>query len=86
MAVNKMAVVGCGTMGSGIIQVAAHTGIEVVGIETSEANAERAYERINAGLEGAVVNTAGLKGLKVTIASATAIVDGLHRGRTKLGG
>ena len=39
-----------------------------------------------AGLEGAVVNTAGLKGLKVTIASATAIVDGLNRGRTKLGG
>jgi len=52
MTVNKMAVVGCGTMGSGIIQVAAQTGIEVVGIETSEANAERAYERINAGLEG----------------------------------
>ena len=52
MAVNKMAVVGCGTMGSGIIQVAAQTGIEVVGIETSEANAERAYERINAGLDG----------------------------------
>jgi 3-hydroxybutyryl-CoA dehydrogenase len=47
-----MAVVGCGTMGSGIIQVAAQTGIEVVGIETSEANAERAYERINAGLDG----------------------------------
>ena len=52
MAVKKMAVVGCGTMGSGIIQVAAQTGIEVVGIETSEANAERAYERINAGLDG----------------------------------
>lgn len=52
MTVNKMAVVGCGTMGSGIIQVAAQTGIEVVGIETSEANAERAYERINAGLDG----------------------------------
>jgi preprotein translocase subunit SecG len=43
-------------------------------------------QRINAGLEGAVVNTAGLKGLKVTIASATAIVAGLNRGRTKLGG
>jgi hypothetical protein len=43
-------------------------------------------QRINSGLEGAVVNTAGLKGLKVTIASATAIVAGLNRGRTKLGG
>jgi len=46
-----MAVVGCGTMGSGIIQVAAQTGIEVVGIETSDAAAERALNRINAGLD-----------------------------------
>jgi 3-hydroxybutyryl-CoA dehydrogenase len=51
VAVNKMAVVGCGTMGSGIIQVAAQTGIEVVGIETNEAAAERALNRINAGLD-----------------------------------
>jgi len=51
VAVNKMAVVGCGTMGSGIIQVAAQTGIEVVGIETSDAAAERALNRINAGLD-----------------------------------
>ena len=43
-------------------------------------------QRINSGLEGAVVNTAGLKGLNVTIASATAIVAGLNRGRKKLGG
>jgi preprotein translocase subunit SecG len=43
-------------------------------------------QRINAGLEGAVVNTAGLKGLNTTIAYATAIVAGLNRGRKKLGG
>lgn len=43
-------------------------------------------KRINSGLEGAVVNTAGLNGLNVTIASATAITAGLNRGRTKLGG
>lgn len=42
--------------------------------------------RINAGLEGAVVNTAALKDLKTTIAYATAIVAGLNRGRKKLGG
>jgi len=41
---------------------------------------------INGGLMGAVRNTAALKELKVTIASATAIVDGLRRGRKKLGG
>lgn len=43
-------------------------------------------KRINTGLEGAVINTAGLKGLNVTIASANAIVAGLNRGRKKLGG
>jgi hypothetical protein len=43
-------------------------------------------QRINAGLEGAVVNTAGLKGLNTTISYATAIVAGLNRGRKKLGG
>ncbi|MEJ6577679.1 MAG: hypothetical protein QNK54_02860 [Candidatus Planktophila sp.] len=43
-------------------------------------------QRINAGLEGAVVNTAGLKGLNTTISYATEIVAGLNRGRKKLGG
>ena len=42
--------------------------------------------RINSGLEQAVVNTSGLKGLNTTIAYATAIVAGLNRGRKKLGG
>jgi hypothetical protein len=41
---------------------------------------------INNGLTGAVRNTAALKELKITIASATTIVDGLRRGRKKLGG
>lgn len=52
MAVNKMAVVGCGIMGCGIIQVAVQSGIEAVGVETSEAGAQRARDRINAGLDG----------------------------------
>ena len=43
-------------------------------------------QRINAGLEGAVINTGGLKGLNTTISYATAIVAGLNRGRKKLGG
>lgn len=42
--------------------------------------------RINAGLEQAVVNTAGLKELNTTIAYATAVVAGLNRGRKRLGG
>lgn len=41
---------------------------------------------ILSGLQQAEVNTAGLKGLNETIASALAIIDGLKRGRARLGG
>lgn len=41
---------------------------------------------INASLEQSVKNTAGLSGLQTTIDSASAITDGLARGRAKLGG
>jgi hypothetical protein len=41
---------------------------------------------INDALGEAVVNTAGLAGLNTTIDSAGAIVSGLERGRTRLGG
>jgi preprotein translocase subunit SecG len=43
-------------------------------------------QRVNGGLEQAVVNTAPLQELNTTIASATAIVAGLNRGRKRLGG
>lgn len=43
-------------------------------------------KRINRGLQAAETNTAGLKKLRTTIESATNIVAGLNRGRTKLGG
>lgn len=41
---------------------------------------------ILSGLEQAERNTAGLAGLNETIASALAVIDGLKRGRTRLGG
>lgn len=41
---------------------------------------------IDAGLQKAVVNTAALAHLNTTIESADAIVDGLRRGRQRLGG
>ena len=41
---------------------------------------------IDAGLQRAVVSTAALSHLNVTIESAEAIVDGLRRGRQRLGG
>ena len=43
-------------------------------------------ETVNAGLESAVTNTAGLAGLSTTIDSAERIVAGLKRGRKRLGG
>ncbi|MGI9608094.1 MAG: hypothetical protein ACR2P0_18330 [Acidimicrobiales bacterium] len=41
---------------------------------------------INTSLEQSVKNTAALSGLQTTIDSASAITDGLARGRAKLGG
>ena len=43
-------------------------------------------EAVNDGLLKAVDNTAGLAGLNTTIDSAEKIVDGLKRGRKRLGG
>jgi 3-hydroxybutyryl-CoA dehydrogenase len=51
MPIKKIAVVGCGTMGGGIIQLAAQNGFEVVGIEPQEEGLARADERIRAGLQ-----------------------------------
>ena len=45
-----------------------------------------AAPQINDELSAAVRNTAALSGLNTTIEHATVIIDGLHRGRTKLGG
>ncbi len=51
MQIERLAVVGCGTMGTGIIQVAAQTGLEVVGVEATAEGVRRAQDRIEAGLE-----------------------------------
>ena len=42
--------------------------------------------KINAGLTGAVRNTAPLGALRMTIEHATIIIGGLQRGRARLGG
>ncbi len=41
---------------------------------------------VNAGLQGAVENTAALAQLATTVESAEIIVEGLRRGRKRLGG
>lgn len=43
-------------------------------------------EAIDTGLQQAVVHTAALSHLEATIESAEAIVEGLQRGRKRLGG
>ncbi|MCD0452959.1 3-hydroxyacyl-CoA dehydrogenase family protein [Actinocorallia sp. API 0066] len=53
MNISKIAVVGCGTMGGGIVQLAAQHGLDVVGVEASEAGVAAARARIDAGLDDA---------------------------------
>jgi 3-hydroxybutyryl-CoA dehydrogenase len=47
--IQKVAVVGCGTMGTGIIQVSAQTGLSVVGVEQDKTRLGVARERIESG-------------------------------------
>src|SRR5690606_22748622 len=47
--IKSIGVIGVGTMGAGIMQVAATTGLEVVGIERNEADVEAARRRLEAG-------------------------------------
>lgn len=55
MQIKRVAVVGCGTMGGGIIQIAAQSGFPTVGVVRSEQAAHTARARIEAGLEGSFV-------------------------------
>jgi 3-hydroxybutyryl-CoA dehydrogenase len=49
--VKRIAVVGLGTMGSGIAQVAVQSGFEVVGVERDAESAEAAAGRVSSGLD-----------------------------------
>ncbi|MCC5575240.1 3-hydroxyacyl-CoA dehydrogenase family protein [Microtetraspora sp. AC03309] len=51
MTIKKIAVVGCGTMGAGIVQLAAQNGLEAIGVEASESGIDAAHRRVDAGLE-----------------------------------
>jgi len=50
---NKVGVVGLGTMGAGIAEVLARSGIEVVGVEVDEAGVERARHHLQTSTERA---------------------------------
>ena len=52
--ISKVGVVGLGTMGSGITEVLARSGMDVVGVEISPAAADRARARIETSMGRAV--------------------------------
>ena len=57
MEIKKVGVVGCGLMGSGIVQVAAQAGFETVVIEANEDLLQRGIGRIKQTLDGLVEKT-----------------------------
>ncbi len=54
MQVNRMCVIGAGTMGTGIAQVAAQAGIQVHLIDTSEEAVSRSQERLDGSLRAGI--------------------------------
>src|SRR3569832_1598217 len=54
MAVEKIAVIGCGQMGLGIAESAASQGVSVVAVKLTEGDLEAPRRRIQKGLDGRV--------------------------------
>jgi 3-hydroxybutyryl-CoA dehydrogenase len=54
MAINKVGVIGCGLMGSGIVQVTAQAGFDTVVIEANDELLKRGLGRIRQALDGLV--------------------------------
>ncbi len=63
------AVIGLGTMGSGVAELLARNGITVIGIEKDEASAQRARQRITHSVDRAVLK------LKLTDVEAAGLLD-----------
>jgi 3-hydroxybutyryl-CoA dehydrogenase len=54
MAIKNVGVIGCGLMGSGIVQVAAQSGFRVLFVEASDELVRRALDRLRQTLDGLV--------------------------------
>ena len=54
MAIKNVGVIGCGLMGSGIVQVAAQSGFQVLFVEANDALVKRGLERLRQTLDGLV--------------------------------
>jgi 3-hydroxybutyryl-CoA dehydrogenase len=76
--IESVAVIGAGTMGHGIAQVAALAGLRVALVDTSLALAERGLDRIRENLEGAIARG------KLAVAARTATLEriSLHESAT----
>src|SRR5689334_8563915 len=61
MGFSKVGVVGLGTMGAGIAEVLARSGLEVVGVEVDEAGLERAKGHLAASTARAVAGEKATK-------------------------
>lgn len=70
--VNTIAIVGAGTMGSGIAQVAAQAGFEVILYDIKQEVLDKANVRIGANLDGAI------KRQKITEGEKTATLQRIH--------
>jgi len=54
MAIKNVGVIGCGLMGSGIVQVAAQAGFSVLFVEANDELVKRGLDRLRQTLEGLV--------------------------------
>jgi 3-hydroxybutyryl-CoA dehydrogenase len=52
MAITNVAVIGCGLMGSGIVQVSAQAGFDVLFVEANDELVKRGLGRLRETLEG----------------------------------
>jgi len=52
MAIKNVGVIGCGLMGSGIVQVSAQAGFSVLFVEANDELVKRGLERLRQTLEG----------------------------------
>jgi 3-hydroxybutyryl-CoA dehydrogenase len=73
--VRKAGVVGCGIMGSGIVEVCARAGMQVTFVEATDEFVDRGWERINRStgkaVEGGKLGEAGRKDILERIGAAT---------------
>ncbi|MBI5878150.1 MAG: 3-hydroxybutyryl-CoA dehydrogenase [Chloroflexi bacterium] len=79
MAIKTVGVVGCGLMGSGIVEVCAKSGYDVIVMEMNDGLLKRGLERIDASLAKAVerkkLDAAARDGIRARIRGTTGFAD-----------